>query len=154
MIAGVRYRHTNLVARDWHGLAGFYIEHFGCIVVPPERDLSGGDFERGVGMKGARARGAHLLLPGTDDITLEVFEYAEPADAGSRSVTRPGFAHIAFAVESVVDARAEVLRAGGTAVGQVVTTTIAGGARITWCYVTDPEGNIIELQSVANNPSS
>jgi catechol-2,3-dioxygenase len=34
-------------------------------------------------------------------------------------------------------------------VGEVVTLTTAAGRRVTWCYVTDPEGNIIELQSWA-----
>jgi len=29
----------------------------------------------------------------------------------------------------------------------VVTVTLPGGAQVTWCYVTDPEGNAIELQS-------
>jgi glyoxylase I family protein len=47
----------------------------------------------------------------------------------------------------VADARAQVLAAGGRAVGDVVTLTTAVGSRVTWCYVTDPEGNIIELQS-------
>jgi SAM-dependent methyltransferase len=28
-----------------------------------------------------------------------------------------------------------------------VTVTVADGAQVTWCYVTDPEGNVIELQS-------
>ncbi len=32
-------------------------------------------------------------------------------------------------------------------IGEIVTLTTATGARVTWCYVTDPEGNIIELQS-------
>ena len=36
---------------------------------------------------------------------------------------------------------------GGTAVGEIVSLTTAAGARVTWCYVTDPEGNVIELQS-------
>jgi catechol-2,3-dioxygenase len=30
-----------------------------------------------------------------------------------------------------------------------VTLAAAAAARVTWCYVTDPEGNIIELQSWA-----
>jgi hypothetical protein len=34
-----------------------------------------------------------------------------------------------------------------------VTLTTATGARVTWCYVTDPEGNIIELQSWAKDAS-
>ena len=65
-------------------------------------------------------------------------------------VNRPGFGHIAFSVEDVAGARAEVLAAGGKPVGEVVTVTLPGGAQVTWCYVTDPEGNVIELQSWAN----
>jgi hypothetical protein len=47
----------------------------------------------------------------------------------------------------VTQARAEVLSAGGRPVGEIVTLTTAAGARVIWCYVTDPEGNVIELQS-------
>ena len=65
-------------------------------------------------------------------------------------MNRPGFGHIAFSVEDVAGARATVLAAGGKSVGEVVTVTLPGGARVTWCYVTDPEGNVIELQSWAN----
>jgi hypothetical protein len=50
-------------------------------------------------------------------------------------------------VSSVPEARAEVLAAGGHPIADVVTLTTANGARVTWCYVTDPEGNIIELQA-------
>ena len=32
-------------------------------------------------------------------------------------------------------------------VGEVVTLTTAAGSKVTWVYVTDPEGNAIELQS-------
>jgi len=44
------------------------------------------------------------------------------------------------------------LGAGGQAVGDVVALETATGARVTWCYVTDPEGNIIELQSWSPDP--
>jgi catechol 2,3-dioxygenase-like lactoylglutathione lyase family enzyme len=150
MIDGARYLHTNLIAADWARLARFYVELFGCQLVPPERDLAGEAFERGAGLPGARARGAHLRLPGggDDGPTLEIFQYAELAPETPRPVNRPGFAHIAFAVTSVAEARAQVLAAGGAPVGELVTTVIASGDRITWCYVTDPEGNIVELQSV------
>jgi catechol 2,3-dioxygenase-like lactoylglutathione lyase family enzyme len=146
VIAGARYRHTNLVARDWRALVAFYVTHFGCIALPPERDLFGADFERGTGIAGARARGIHLALPGTD-VTLEIFEYQNGPVGQQHVLNQPGFAHIAFSVSSVVDARAELLAAGASPLGQIVTTTIATGEKITWCYVTDPEGNIIELQS-------
>ena len=68
---------------------------------------------------------------------------ARPATA----VNRPGFGHIAFSVEDVAAARADILAAGGMPVGEVVTVTVGDGAEVTWCYATDPEGNVIELQS-------
>jgi predicted enzyme related to lactoylglutathione lyase len=62
-------------------------------------------------------------------------------------VNRPGFGHIAFAVEDVAAAQSAVLQAGGRAVGEIVTLPVATGATVTWCYVADPEGNLIELQA-------
>ena len=69
------------------------------------------------------------------------------AEGALPAVNRPGWGHLAFAVDSVPQARAEVLATGGRAVGEVVTLTTAAGSRVTWCYVTDPEGNVLELQS-------
>jgi catechol 2,3-dioxygenase-like lactoylglutathione lyase family enzyme len=127
----------------------FYQDVFGCVPVPPERDYAAVDLEAGTGIPGASLRGAHLRLPGhgADGPTLEVFQYSALAPEVARAVNRPGFGHIAFSVASVSDARAEVLSRGGTAVGEVVTLTTSAGSRVTWCYVTDPEGNVIELQS-------
>jgi predicted enzyme related to lactoylglutathione lyase len=147
MITGARYVHTNLVARDWRRLAAFYESVFGCVPVPPERDYSGAVFDAGTAVKGARLQGMHLRLPGPQDgPTLEIFQYSPLADGPLPAVNRPGFAHIAFAVDSVSDARDQVLAAGGQPVGDVVTLTTSIGSRVTWCYVTDPEGNIVELQ--------
>jgi Lactoylglutathione lyase and related lyases len=149
VIESARYVHTNLIARDWRALVRFYQDVFGCVPVPPERDYSGAELEAGTGIPGARLRGVHLRLPGLgpDGPTLEVFQYSDLASEVERAVNRPGFAHIAFAVANVRAARAEVLAHGGSAVGEVVTLATAAGARVTWCYVTDPEGNILELQS-------
>ena len=100
-------------------------------------------------MAGARLRGMHLRLPGSapGGPTLEIFERLETAADAPRVANRPGFTHIAFAVASVADARAEVLSHGGAPVGEVVTVAVSTTARVTWCYVRDPEGNIIELQA-------
>jgi predicted enzyme related to lactoylglutathione lyase len=148
LIAGARYIHTNLVARDWRSLAAFYQTLFGCEPVPPERDYSGPTFDAGTGVKGARLTGVHLRMPGaaSDGPTLEIFNYSQIEDRLAPAANRPGFAHIAFAVASVADARAEVLAAGGRAIGDIVTVATSRG-RVTWCYVTDPEGNIVELQT-------
>lgn len=149
MIKGARYVHTNLIARDWRRLASFYTSVFGCVVVPPERGFAGAEIEAGTGVTGASLEGAHLRMPGNGDAgpTIEIFTYSRLASGPAPAVNRPGFGHIAFAVDSVPEARNEVLAAGGKAVGEIVTLTIEPGQRVTWCYVTDPEGNVVELQA-------
>ncbi len=144
-----KYVHTNLIAEDWQALAKFYQELFGCVPVPPERDFQGEKLEAGSGIAGAHLRGVHLRLPGYGEggPTLEIFNYNTLEARGKTAVNRPGFGHIAFAVEDVPAAQKTVLQAGGRAVGEIVTLQVAAGAHVTWCYVTDPEGNVIELQS-------
>jgi catechol 2,3-dioxygenase-like lactoylglutathione lyase family enzyme len=146
-----KYVHTNLVARDWRGLVRFYEEVFGCVAVPPERDYQGPTLEAGTGIAGAHLTGVHLRLPGWGENgpTLEVFSYTPRKKRAPTAVNRPGYGHIAFRVEDVARARQTVLSAGGRAVGEVVTLRLSNGAQVTWCYVTDPEGNVIELQKWA-----
>ena len=130
-------------------LANFYEQLFGCVPVPPERDFQGERLEAGTGIPGAHLRGAHLRLPGCGDDgpTLEIFNYNILEGRGKTAVNRPGFGHVAFSVEDVAEAQQAVLEAGGGSVGEIVTLQTATGAKVTWCYVTDPEGNIIELQA-------
>ncbi len=122
---------------------------FGCAPLPPERDYAGPALEAGTGVPGAALRGMHLRLPGhdSDGPTLEIYNYSVLAERPATAVNRPGFGHIAFEVEGVAAARAAVIAAGGRAVGEVVTLTTAAGTKVTWCYVTDPEDNVVELQS-------
>ena len=149
MIQGARFAHTNVIARDWRALANFYETVFGCEIVPPERNYSGATLEAGTGVVGASLAGVHLRLPGRgpDGPTLEVVTYSQLAEGPIPAINRPGLGHLAFEVDSVEDARRELLAAGGAAVADIVTLTTAAGRRVTMCYVTDPEGNIIELQS-------
>jgi predicted enzyme related to lactoylglutathione lyase len=146
-----RYVHTNLIAKDWRALADFYQQVFGCVLVPPERAFKGELLEAGSGIIGAELHGVHLRLPGCGDDgpTLEIFTYNALAERPATAVNRPGFGHIAFAVKDVAAARGAVLAAGGRPVGEIVTLQVATGAKVTWCYVTDPEGNVVELQSWA-----
>lgn len=145
-----KYVHTNLIARDWKGLAKFYTDAFGCELVPPERDYQGDALDAGTGLKGAHVTGAHLRLPGyeANGPTLEIYNYDQLESSHEKAaVNRPGFGHIAFEVEDVYEARNIVEASGGGIVGEIVTLTTKTGSKVTWCYMTDPEGNIIELQS-------
>jgi predicted enzyme related to lactoylglutathione lyase len=149
MTIQARYCHTNLIAADWHKLSMFYQEVFGCKPVPPVRDFSGDKLDAGTGIHGIHLKGEHLRLPGygKDGPTLEIFTYSPLKSHPGTIVNRPGYGHIAFSVQNVPAARAAVLDAGGHAVGEVVELQTATGAVVRWCYVTDIEGNIIELQS-------
>ena len=143
------HTHTNLIARDWRKLASFYIDAFGCVPVPPERDLTGEAIDRGTGVPGAHITGIHLRLPGHGESgpTIENFSYNRLSEEGQRRVNRPGWSHLAFRVDNVPEAVKAVQALGGELVGEVVTTMVGLDKSITWCYLTDPEGNIFELQT-------
>jgi glyoxylase I family protein len=149
-----RFGHVNLVARDWRRLADFYARVLGCEMVPPERDYRGPILEAGTGVKGAALRGAHLRLPGfgPDGPTLEIYQYESGPAALPTAANRPGFGHVGFVVPDVARARASFLAEGGETVGDVVTSQTADGRRVTWTYVADPEGNIVELQAWSDAP--
>ena len=170
------YAHTNLVARDWKKVAQFYERVFGCVPVPPVRDLSGEWLDRATGIKSAHIRWIHLRLPGgspgnnTADAvpgtnntghsnapTLEIFQYEIFKGGGLRvggerghSPDDPGFGHIAFAVDDVEATVDSVFKNGGSEVGERTIREIPGTGIIDFQYVRDPEGNIIEVQKWVN----
>ncbi len=144
----VKYKHTNIVAKDWRKLAKFYEQIFGCEAVPPERAAAEEWVERCTGVPCAAIQGVHLRLPGhgSDGPTLEIFQYNKTKKRPQTAINRPGLAHLAFEVDDVQAAADAVFAAGGGRVGELVTAEIRDAGSITFIYVTDPEGNIIELQ--------
>jgi len=145
---GARYGHTNLIARDWRKLAAFYEQVFGCVPMPPGRDQQGEWLQRGTGVPDAHLQGMHLLLPGhgASGPTLEIYTYSQIIAQDEPVPNRAGYGHLAFVVDDVNQARAAVMEAGGSTVGQIVSTVVEGRGRIEFAYVRDPEANIIELQ--------
>lgn len=146
----IRYAHTNIIAEDWHRLAEFYQTVFGCKRLQPERDLQEPWLARATAVPKAHLRGIHLRLPGHGDNgpTLEIFSYDNNIErAGQPASNRLGFGHIAFEVDNVGAVREAVLQAGGKDLGKTVSAKIVNAGTITFVYLTDPEGNIIELQS-------
>ncbi|WP_455276215.1 VOC family protein [[Eubacterium] cellulosolvens] len=143
-----RFVHTNLIAKDWKKLAKFYEEVFECKVASPERDLSGKLIEDFTGIQDAEIRGVHLRLPGYGDVgpTLEIFQYNHLEERPKTAINRPGLAHIAFLVDNVEAFKDAVIDAGGKALGKVVSLEVRGSGKVKMVYVTDPEGNVIELQ--------
>ena len=143
------YRHTNIVARDWRKLSQFYETVFDCVRVPPERDLAGSWLEKGTGVAGAELSGVQLRLPGHGDTgpTLEIFQYSENEEKLPPAANREGICHLAFEVDNVAEAMEEVLANGGHKVGEVTSFDVEGIGTISFVYIADPEGNMIEIQA-------
>ncbi len=145
----IRYAHTNIVARDQQRLITFYVEVFDCELVPPVRNIDAPWLAKGTAVEGATLRGAHLRLPGhgPDGPTLEIFEYRESvADDAPNAANRVGLRHLAFAVDDVDEMVRRVVAGGGAKLGETVNADIPDAGCITFTYVRDPEGNIVELQ--------
>lgn len=145
----MRYAHTNLISRDWKRLLVFYREVFGCVPIPPERDLSGEWLDKATGLSGSHISGVHLRLPGygDDGPTLELFQYGSMPEHPTVNPNTPGFSHIAFAVDDVAATVETVLAHGGSAVGELTVRDVPRAGLLTFQYVADPEGNIIEIQN-------
>ena len=145
----MRYTHTNVVARDWRTLSNFYIKVFGCIVKPPERDLSGDWLDRATGLTNAKLKGVHLILPGHGENgpTLEIFSYEDAHECAPLMANHTGFTHIAFEVDDVDQILTEALHHGATDLGRVTEKIIEGVGTLKFVYFRDPENNIVEIQS-------
>ena len=145
---GIRYVHTNIICDDWRKLAEFYKSVFECTFVPPERDQSGQWLEDGTGVKDAHLNGVHLRLPGHGENgpTLEIYSYSQMEEMPAPAANRKGLRHLAFSVDDVAVTVQKVIAGGGAMLGDVITREIPDAGRITFAYVSDPEGNIIEVQ--------
>jgi predicted enzyme related to lactoylglutathione lyase len=143
-----KYVHTSLIARDCRGLVRFYSEVFGCEPKPPDRDMSGAWLDQLTSLQNAHLSGVHLRLPGygDDGPTLEIFSYNELVELELPSANQRGFGHIAFAVDDVDEALQAVIAAGGSTVGNIVTTEVDSVGFLRVVYARDPEGNVVELQ--------
>lgn len=144
----MRYAHTNIVARDWKRLVQFYCDVFSCVPVPPERDQSGDWLDRGTGVPNARINGMHLRLPGHGDKgpTLEIYQYEKIEPNSAPSPNRHGLGHLAFEVADVESIRNQILNHGGSEIGAISETSVEGVGQLTFVYMADPEGNILEIQ--------
>ena len=150
-IEGARFGHVNVTSRDWRRLADFYGDVFGMEQVGPERDIASADLDRATGLTGRAPDAAPTFA-------CRVAATTGPRSRSSATTTmapdpetpvphRAGWGHIALQVPDVAAALEAVEAGGGATFGDVVTMATKDGRRLTWCYATDPDGNIIELQT-------
>ncbi|MEM1295070.1 MAG: VOC family protein [Verrucomicrobiota bacterium] len=144
----IRYAHTNIIAEDWKKLMRFYVEVFDCVPVSSERDHRGKHTDDLTGIEDVRVVGQHLRVPGHGEHgpTIEIFTFNQQLSSQEPAINRPGFAHLAFEVEDFEGVRQQILDRGGIDYGKKITIDIPGAGKLTLIYMTDPEGNIVELQ--------
>ncbi len=145
----MKYAHTNIICNDIEKISQFYINVFKCSQMGKESTMQGDWLDKGTGLKNAKARSVVLNLPGFDKNgpTLEIFEYEQTEDVERKpNSNSKGFGHIAFSVDNVEEVLEKVLENGGATKGELVKKEFGSGI-LTYTYVTDPEGNIIEIQN-------
>lgn len=144
-----RYVHTNIIAKDAGMLIAFYKSVLHCKSIHETRDLRGAWLDKLTCLRNAHIVGEHLLLPGygEDHPTLEIFSYDELKECIPPEINRPGIAHIAFEVDDVETTLSEIIEAGGSSIGELVTAEYPNHMEAVFVYARDPEGNILEIQS-------
>jgi catechol 2,3-dioxygenase-like lactoylglutathione lyase family enzyme len=141
--------HVGITVRDLDASIRFYHDVLGLeFSNEPSPWFDGEELSRGVGVPDAALRQVSLLV---GDTTLELLEYSSPPSdtdrpLGSNSL---GASHVAFLVDDVHAAKAE-LEAKGIAFYSpvnVVDEGVLAGWR--WVYFEDPDGYPLELVEVA-----
>lgn len=144
----MKYSHTNIITKDWQKLADFYITVFQCKIKPPVRDQSGDWLSKGTGVSNAHLKGVHLQLPGYREggPTLEIYQYEVVDNLPPVNANTRGIGHLAFEVEDVAAITKSVIEYGGSSIGEISKNQVVGVGEITFVYLRDPDGNILEVQ--------
>lgn len=148
----IRLAHVSITAIDLTRLSAFYKDTFGFVPVRARKSFSGKWLERGTGVPGAAISRVHLGLPrgGEESPLLEIIEYEEHVrDSVPHAANRVGLRHVAFETGDAMELHSLhdlVLEHGGGSLGSISSQEIEGLGVVTFVYMNDPEGNIIELQ--------
>jgi len=147
MITGLH--HGNLVVSDLDRAKKFYTEVLGLHTVL-ETEIDEPEFDRGVGIPGTKVRALFLAIPNSPT-QIEIFQYVaphkskpRPADALPSDI---GFGHLAFLVDDIdaVHRRLAENKVPFVSSPVRISDTHKDCAGIRFCYLSDPDGTIVEL---------
>lgn len=141
----MRFDQTKFLSRDPESLAGFYEEALGCDTVVPLQEITDPAVPRAFGVPEARVSLTVLRLPGRGDHGPVLELYSVSGSLPDDWHYQPGQGQIAFEVEDLETAIGGVVAAGGAMVGEVVEWEAPSGSRARFVFLSDPEGNVIDL---------
>lgn len=95
MVGVERFRHVGIIVRDLDLMVAFYTRTMG-LTLKRTFEVESEAFAKGVGIPGARAKGAHLMMGETK---LELLQFLNNLDGSPKAATNvPGYRHVAFVV--------------------------------------------------------
>jgi catechol 2,3-dioxygenase-like lactoylglutathione lyase family enzyme len=141
--------HVAFVVADVDRSIDWYSQLFGLEVAIRQRQDN--DYTRKlVGLHDAVLEVAHLRLPGSkpgSGPTLELIQYVSPPSAPRRdgAVNDLGAAHLAFTVDGLESLYNDLTQRGVAFHSPPVTIEAGANKGGYTCYLTDPDGNSLEL---------
>ncbi len=146
-----RLSHIGICVSDLERSTAFYRDVFGFSLLS-ELEVSGPDAEKLLDLEPVVLQAVYLERDGT---RLELLHFEEPGETGApgpHPVNRTGLTHLSFRVEDV-DATAQAVAAAG---GQILEPSRIDNRRFRTAavFVTDPDGQRIELLAAPGDPNA
>jgi len=144
----MKYLHLNIVSKDAIKLADFYINVFDC-AVRSKGHMVGDWLDKGTGLMNAEINSIELCLPGYPEKYpyFEIFQYLKiEGESNIKTSDTLGFTHISFEVDDVEVTLKKAIQHGAKPYGEVAVKEFKGGI-LTFVYVKDPDGNIVEIEN-------
>ena len=147
MINIQRFRHVALVVRDLDRMVEFYTTVLG-LKLKRTFEIESEEFRKGIGIKDAKAKGAHLMVPDSN-VEIELFQFNQSVNEETSVANMTGYRHIAFIVDDLKHSF-EILEENGIKFfSEPITVTEPESVKgFQFVYFRDPEGNIIELNKL------
>ena len=139
--------HIAVTVSDTQRSLDFYVVKLGLVQVE-QHQLPKSSIDAVFGLTGASGTSTRLQVPGQPDILIDIMEILG-AEAGT--VVQPlgsiGSTHMAFTVDNLDEAVAELKAKGVSFISEPVTFHLTEGS-VTVCFMHDPDGNYVELEEV------
>lgn len=134
---------TKIVSKNCKKLADFYMNVFHCTLISPECTIPGSGMSQLPVQEDDGTGSIYIGLPGQEG--EPVFEILGCPCRNDGPVVNPQ--ELSFCVNSVETVLTNLRANGGEQLGELMVETYEGIGTLTVAYASDPEGNLIEIQS-------
>ncbi len=143
----LKFRHVGLVTNDLEKMINFYTKVLN-FKVKNIFEISSSDFQKGIDIKDAKAKMAHLTY---NDFEIEIFEFNHKYNRNNELsyANYPGYRHIAFIVDNIESFYKKLINENVSFISEPITVMEPENVKgYKFVYLKDPEVNIIELNQL------